>query len=379
MSKLNGFHKFLSLLLIAVLVVALIGFAVSGRESGTNQPDSGEVGDKIDKTDENTDGESTSNPNDQENGQSPSDTPPTNPEEQDKITYTSIITGLEVSETEFSAIPTGVLIDPLRPLYGISDSDISIEFPIEDGSSRLLVYSTSDDIMWKIGTILPSRSYISSMSHFFGGVVVCYGNDDVVIYDAWETDEIEIDLAAQKDCYYIENTLYVYTSENMIETSKNRLPTSTNLSGYTNMPFNFATEKVQGVRVAESVSIPYSKSNVTNLYYNESSGQYTYYKGESRKMDMLTGENVTYTNVFILFANATTYENMDGTELVIDVMSGGKGIYISGGSMTEFVWRVSESGDLEFINLMGDKLSINRGNSYVSYFKASRTADISIT
>jgi len=86
------------------------------------------------------------------------------------------------------------LVDPKSSLYGVSYADISIEFPIEDGTSRLLVYSTSGEVMWKIGALMPTRRYISCMSGFFGGVVVSYGCDDVVIYDAWEIDEISLDI-----------------------------------------------------------------------------------------------------------------------------------------------------------------------------------------
>ena len=94
-------------------------------------------------------------------------------------------------------------------------------------------------------------------------------------------------------------------------------------------------------------------------------------------MDMLTGDNISFKNVFILFANATTYENSDGTELVIDTVSGGRGYYISNGGLTEFVWSTTKSGELVFKNLMGETLVVNRGNAYIAYYKASLASDIS--
>ena len=94
-------------------------------------------------------------------------------------------------------------------------------------------------------------------------------------------------------------------------------------------------------------------------------------------MDMLTGENIAFKNVFILFSNATTYENSDGTELVIDTVAGGRGYYISNGGLTEFVWSTNKSGELVFKNLMGEILQVNCGNAYIAYYKASLAANVS--
>jgi len=91
---------------------------------------------------------------------------------------------------------------------------------------------------------------------------------------------------------------------------------------------------------------------------------------------MLTGETIAYTNVFILFSNTITYENSDGIEMVFDTVSGGKGYYISNGTLTEFKWCVDETNNLKFYNLKNEELTINRGNVYISYYKASRELDI---
>ena len=379
--NLKGFYKFVSLLLIAILVVSAVGIAASGRESTTDKPDSGDVDNTADNTDENKDGttennEDKTNTNDNETTNEEL-TPPSNivPEE----IFLSKITGLQISKEEYNAIPKGMLVDPLRPLYGVSKSDLIIEFPIEDGTSRMLAYTTNAEVMWKIGALKATRNYISNMSNFFGGVVISYGNDDKVVYNAWDTDDIVLDLSQYSDCYYIENTLYVYTSEVMVDVAENRMSASANLSEYKNAPYSFSETTVSGVTDATTISIPYSGTNITNLYYHEGSGKYLYYKGDNRRMDMLTGENVSFTNVFILFSNATTYENSDGCELVIDTVAGGRGYYISNGGLTEFLWSTNSSGELMFKNLMGETLEVNRGNAYIAYYKASLASNIIFT
>ena len=387
--KLNGFHKFVCFVLVSILVVLLLGFAVNGLQlDNTNLPDnSGDVGDKTDNIDENEgdNGENknqqSSSPNDNKNPSDPTQNDQnsennTEPPQEEK--YINTITGLEISKKESISTPIGAVIDPKAPMYGVSVNDISIEFPIEDGTTRLLTYTTDFDNLWKLGALKPTRNFISSMSGFFGGIVVSYENDDVIIYDAWETDMFTLDISDFTDCYYVENTLYVYTSKNMIELAKAKKSYDYSTFVYNDAPFEFIPEgdSYVGTGTADTVIIPYSDSYETELYYHEKSGQYLYYKSAVRKMDMLTGKNVTFKNVFILFADATTYEKAEGTELVIDIQSGGKGYYISEGQYSEFRWETNKSGELLFCTFAGDKLSVNPGNSYIAYYKSAISSEI---
>ena len=75
--KLKGFYKFLSLLLIAILVVSAVGFAASGRETTPTQPGSSNAVDTNGEADKNTD-KNASNDTTQDNISTPDEnkTPP---------------------------------------------------------------------------------------------------------------------------------------------------------------------------------------------------------------------------------------------------------------------------------------------------------------
>lgn len=378
--KMNSLQKLISFILIAVLLICTVGFAADGWQSPDDEPDSGKVDNTTDNTDENTDGNI---PPQTEPTEPPTEETPTEPPENTDIpsipetVFTSAITGLEINAEQNKATPIGFVLDPKSPLYGVSSSDLALEFPLEDGNTRLLSYTTNYSMLWKVGTLAPTRAFISGSSNFFGGIVVSYGNDDIVKYSAWDTTKIDLDISKITDCYYIENTLYVYTSKDFVD---NALKTNQTISqsGYKNAPylFNQTDSDVLGTTEASSVIIPYSDINETELYYSEGSGQYLYFKSGSRKVDMLNGKNVAFTNVFILFANATTYEKADGTELVIDTLSGGTGYYISKGYLTEMRWSIDENGCLTFKTLSGELLTVNKGNAYISYYKASNASKV---
>ncbi|MBQ7333022.1 MAG: DUF3048 C-terminal domain-containing protein [Clostridia bacterium] len=380
----SGLNKFLSFVLIAVLLVFVVGFASNGWEEDPLEPDNGEDGEKTDNTDENTDGPGNEQTNDSTNGDgtgNDNNTPPeengeenTNGENNENPTppgnengesnaenneenntneppeeiippppvYINTMTGLEVSEEQKYNVPLGFVFDPSAPLYGIASSEIAIEFPIEDGTTRLLSYTTDNSELWKIGSLVETRAFISAMSRFFGGIIVSYGNDDVIPYSIWDLSELELDLSKHSGSFHRENAKYVYTSYNKLDSA---LSASNNLSGelYKTAPFDFTSEEIiYGLSAASSITIPYSQKSETAFYYSEKTGRYLLYKSGNRKVDMLTGENVAYENVFVLFADATTYEKEYGTELVMDVTSGGRGYYLTKGTLTEITWALNE-------------------------------------
>ena len=426
-SNSNGLHKFLSVVLIAVLLVFVVGFASNGWEEDQGEPDNGEDGGKTDETDENKDGtnqENNGTTNDGNNGNDIKD-PENNdeketeddenkedltPSEDDKNEedkkeeeekendekeeeellppqesipkpplYINLMTGLEITAEEQNRIPFGFVFDPLAPLYGISSSELAIEFPIEDGTTRLLSYTTDDSALWKIGSLVETRAFISAMSYFFGGIVISYGNDDVIPYDILDTSKLEFDLSKNQGSYHRENAKYVYTSyeklNSALETVKGDFG-----GAYKNAPYDFVSDGIiTGVSEATTVKIPYSDKSDTTLYYSEKSGKYLLYKGGNRKVDMLSGTNVSFDNVFVLFADATTYEKASGTELVMDVMNGGRGYYVTKGTLTEFTWGLNELGEMCFYSLSGERLTVNTGNSYISFYKASDASSVKIS
>jgi len=391
-SKLNGVQKLLSVVLIAIMLIFVIGFAASGwyeeqppndDTGNTVDPPSEDVNpdeDNKDGNNENHDNEQNTPPQDDEpSGDPPNEDQPiidTEDKPNDPIYYNAI-TGLEITADALGVIPYGYVVDPGAPLYGISSSDICIEFPTENESTRMLSYTTDTTMLWKIGSLVETRGFISEMSCFLGGVVISYGRDDILNYGIRDTAQYEIDLSKKQGCYFLENTIYIYTSK---EKSDSALDSATGICAlpYKSAPYIHSEEQISGISTAYSISIPYSDKSKVELLYSEKTGRYLYYKAGMRKMDMLTGNNVGFDNVYVLFADSTTYEKAHGSELVIETLSGGSGYYATNGSSVEIHWGINELGELCFYSLSGEKLIVNTGTAYVAFYKSSLSTNVKI-
>ncbi len=366
----SGINKIFAAVLIGVMLILMIGIVANGWQTdndGENNGESGIITDNADNLNGDTDSESGTADNFITND----DIRPNLP------SHFNYLTGLEISEVYENRIPFGFLLEPNAPAYGISGAELTFEIPTENGNTRFLVFKTDISDIGKLGAFCSSRDYITQLSKFFGGVVISNGNDDIISYIS-VSDKIDIDLKKHSDVIYKENGKNVYTdSDSIIKICKDE---GIDLISYKrpSVPFEFCDfgKKVSGTATAQSVSIPYSDENKTTFSYNEAQNLYTLYKNERVKTDMLNGESASYTNVFILFSDVITYETAYGTESIVNTATSGAGYYISGGMLTEIKWSVDSSNNLVFRNLNGTKLTVNRGNSFIGYYKASASQDV---
>lgn len=362
--------KLLAAIIIGVVFIFLVGTAVNGwqrddiNDDNNSDETEGALG-NVDESNGDTDGKNegtvdNNTQNSTENGEIP--TPPQ---------ITSYLTGLEISEELSTKLPFVFITEPNAPLYGISDSELTLEIPTETGKTRFMIYRNDISELGKIGAISKARDYISQITKFYGGILVANGNDDIIDYASIPAT-LHIDLSKNVDYTYKENGKHLYTDNlSLLEIVKKE---GIDLSRYTtqNMPFEFCDffETVTGQNEALSVTIPYT-DNQTTLTYDKSCEKYILSKVSRNKIDMLDGKAAAYKNVFILFADTVTYETSAGTESVVNSASGGSGYYVSGGKLSEIRWSVDASGHLLFKDLKGNKLIVNRGNSYVGYYKSS--------
>ena len=361
----GSINKIFAAILIGVMLVLMIGIVVSGWQTDNNGENSGDSG-NITANVDNLNGDTDKNSGTADNFSNSENSAQKIPQ------YVNYLTGIEISEKDQNKNPFAIVTDPNALSYGISRAELTVEIPIENGDTRILSYLTNVSDLGKLGAFQSARKYITNLTSFFGGLVIANGNDDIISYTALSS-EIAIDLSKHSDAVHMENGKCLYTDgESIIKIAKDE---DTDLITYKKptLPFDFCDfgESVYGSSYATEILLPYSTGNSTAFLYDASSKTYILYKNERLKTDMLNGESMAYKNVFVLFADVITYETAYGTESIVKNDTTGTGYYFSNGTLKEIKWSVDPAGNLVFKDLLGNKLEVNRGNSFIGYYKSS--------
>lgn len=375
-TRISNAAKAIAFFLIAAIITCTVAFAAGDWQSPITEPDSGNADNNniLDngETDENKDGDNK-NPTDSENKHPDNSVGDPVPE------YLDYITGLEITQEESKDAPFSFIYETKSSLYGISSAQMVIEVPIEDGSTRLIALTRNPYDLGKIGGLSPSRNYFSSLVSFFGGNAISYGFDDKFEYTENRTAPT-FDLSITSGYSYTEYTDYVCTNGDLIEAYIRNQNASTKASDVV-MPFKFVrygSELQLTGNSATTITIPYASDNTSLFTYSRTDGKYTLSKNGNLVKDKLNDSELKYDNLFILFSNAATYETADATQTIIDTASGGSGYYITGGKVITINWSIDGANNLIFTDLSGEKLTVNRGYSYISIVKASKKASVII-
>ena len=361
--------KLVAFFVIAVVITCTVSFAANGWQSFINEPSS----DKI-----TTDDVAVNNKIDQNDVEkNEEDIPAIQPADK----FYHLLTGLETDLETSLKRPVCVCVDSSTPLYGISSSYLTIEFPTEYGNTRFLCFTDDAKSLGKLGSLAPSRGYISNLATYFGGVLLSYGTDDTFEY-AHNTPTGILDFKATTGYCYTEYNSLVYTNGDLVNAFMNNSGVNQGATDPINLPYTFTD--MDGVLVPDgkdafNVAVTFSDISSSLLTYSEADRAYILTKSASLKNDLLNDKALAYNNVFILYANATTHETESNTQLIVDTYTNGTGVYISMGKQVDISWEKDASGNFVFYNSNGEKLEINRGTSYIAFAKASEKASVKIS
>jgi hypothetical protein len=257
-----------------------------------------------------------------------------------------------------------------------------IEFPTEEGQTRLLVFTSDFSNFGKIGTLSKTRSYITSIADNFGAILLSLG-DDTRIISASNTlqGEKHISLDTSDGYHYTEYTHYAYTNSSLINSAITNLGIDMYSSTPPILPFYYTDNRDSVTKKdiqAQRIYLPYSISQDTSFTYSSITEKYTYEKSGIPKKDNLTNEFITFDNIFILFADSVTYEDRGGVTMNMETTKGGEGYYISAGRAAKILWS-GEGDTLKFTTDAGIPLVVSPGINYIGYVKSSRYDEVQIS
>ena len=365
--KNSNLPKLVAFFVAAIILTCTVAYATGGFTQLTNN---NQQGDENNQEDDITNGESNDDANQEE-------TPVIKPRPE----YLHYITGCEITSEESHKKPICFTLDALAPQYGLSHSYLIYEIPTEFGKSRYIAYTDNALNLGKIGSIAPTRGYISNLASYFGGILVSNGNDTNVKTESFAIADGFLDITENIGYHYTEPNNYSYTNGDLITALIKNTKTGLIKIEPTTIPYyhnEYYADPIRGTTKAEYIQIKYSNLNYTEFLYSQDSHNYSLYKNGSVQKDLLNDKICTYDNVFILNVNSATYETLEYTECVLDTKSSGTGFFFTEGTYTQITWTVSNEGKLIFLNENGEKLTANRGTTYIALAKSSEPQNITI-
>lgn len=291
--------------------------------------------------------------------------------------YVNYLTGLETTEELHNIRPVAVLMNSNTANYGICNADILCELPTENGTTNFLSIISNTDNLWKIGSIANGRDYISNISKFFGATMISDKNIDNTAYDHCDISGESLDISTHSGYFYTEYSNYLYTNAEML--NKGLSESLPDLHVNKKIPYQFndyLSDQIKGDVLSNKISINYSQFSSTELIYDDVKSEYTLYKNGNQKNDALNGKAPSFANCFILFADSATYDNSNGTRLVMNTIGSGDGYYFTNGTVIKIKWFSDISGTFSITLVDGSPLIINRGSSYIGYVKSSAKSQV---
>lgn len=303
----------------------------------------------------------------------------------------NLLTGIaDLSNEAIGKRPVAVMVNNVKdamPQYGVEQADIIFEVPVEADLTRFMALYADYTKVPKICAIRSCRYYFPALSEGFDAFYVHWGCDPTIQeyiaslnldrYDGTANtgNLFGRDQERLNSGYSLEHTGYFDGTQfaAYVQSQGTRTDLEEDKTG-TAFVFNGMNEqlKPEGEECTH-IDINFGNQTATFTYDNESNSYKKMNNGESQ-IDGKTGNQLAFTNVFIL---ETTFSIRDEVgRKKIDITGGNNftGYYISNGAMQKISWsKENESSRLKFFDQNGEELSINRGKSYIAFNYAGQT------
>lgn len=298
--------------------------------------------------------------------------------------YIDPLTGLATANDLTHVLPIAITLDNLSaaaPQSGISRADILMEVLVEGGITRLIMLTNDYGGSEVYGPVRSVRHYTVSLGQAFGSLTVGAGGSPLG-YTMVKSLGIPFfdgvnDAYSGLGFYRDKNRMAAAGATHSLMTTGERLQKlasrhswSMNSEAAVRPVFNFADDEFvfTGEGDATHVCIPYSSSQYVQLIYSRTTNTYYRYQlGDRAHIDAANGEQLNFTNVFILFAPTEAIPGDTEGRLDVTVTGEGGGYYISGGRYLPIKWsRIGDTSPFIFTDAAGNVISVERGKTFIS-------------
>lgn len=285
------------------------------------------------------------------------------------------LTGAE--DADYTGIrPVAVTLRTLEgsgPLSGLAAADVLIAGVTEGNTATLMALYANVEQIAKAGPVGPGRDLTLQMALPLNAVPVhidknIYARNLLELLTYRDLDGYHIGKAAftfdndRNAAGYREENCW-YTGADLIRAGLARYEMDT--AGPTQRLFQFARRPAPTEQNAVDLTVQFSSSDVQRFLYDAGSGLYRKVTaGGDAVTDPDTGEALTFTNVFVLYASSGIKDDRYTRQYD---MSGGNGLYLTEGGWERIQWTKGDAtAPLIVADMTGQTLAVNPGKSYIA-------------
>ena len=298
----------------------------------------------------------------------------------------NLLTGIgDLSQEAIGKRPVAVMVNNVQkamPQYGVGQADIIFEIPVEGVATRFMALYGDYTKVPQICPIRSCRYYFPALSQGFDAYYVNWGIDDTMgdYLAALNMDQIEgitntgglfgRDQEKLNQGYALEHTGYFDGTKlvSYIESQGLRTDLLEDKKGAA-FPFNGMEEQLKPEgNDCTSVQINFGAQSSAFTYDQEKKVYLKQINGQPQ-VDGKTGEQLSFTNVFVLETDISVRDDIGHKEIDWDGAADSVGYYVSNGGVQKIHWSKeanNENSYLRFYDESGQEISINRGKSYIA-------------
>lgn len=287
----------------------------------------------------------------------------------------SELSGEWIDESLKTQRPLCIMINNISdamPQSGISKADITYEFLVESGITRLMCVFKDYSGIEKLGPVRSSRHYYVQAAEELEGIYAHFGWSYAA--EAYINARPHIQnlngLQLEGSVFYRDSSKVaphnVFTDSEKILSGieqKGYDVNHTDSFHYNNFKFNLKDTPLGTGNIANKVTTVFHSGRKPWFEYNAEDGRYYRYQYDDKHIDALTGEQLSYKNIIVMNAAYQSFENT----ILLDVIwnQGGSGYYITDGEYEPITWSWTGEG-IQYKTEDGSTLKMNPGNTYIS-------------
>ena len=365
--------KFLLPIVLAIVLVVLcvVAIVLVNNNANTTDPTQGPTSAP---TDGPTDGP-TSAPTD-----GPTDAPtdaPTDPTDAPEVLFRNPLNGAPLAEA-YSGRVFGISINNSKgalPFHGVSQADVFFEMYVNEYATRgFALFSNIEDVK-SVGSVRSHRYNFTDLAVAYNLIAINSGGYSTVLEDA---DGRDIDImncddnnGGYRDYDRYKNKGYAWehclfaVGEDLLKAAKKKgfdLEVTDKDYGmrFTEDATPVAGEDATKIEIVLTIG---SHKKSSTMKYDESTGKYVFWQYNKKMIDENNGQDISFTNVIVMFAKNTN----EGIYHIAELDGSGEGYFACSGKIVPIRWVHEKQADaFTFFLADGTPLQQGVGSTYIA-------------